>query len=269
MMSTTINTGSRRIFLPRRYTLGRVTWLCLTLFFPVLLQASTPSPFTAEYEARFGGFRAEASRSLEFNTNNRIEMTTSLQLKLLGQTVSSVAEQSILMSDPDSEGYRPLGYAYVQKGLGKRSRYIDFNWKDSIALTNSGDREKQIPLDGLTTDNLSAYLEIRKQLQAGNSEVVFSGIDKGELEEFRFHVVGEEITTTSLGDFRAVKLERIREPGSDRTTEIWLALDWDYILIKLVQEEPGSSTIELELKQATLGDEKVTALQPDSEQTPA
>ena len=41
---------------------------------------------------------------------------------------------------------------------------------------------------------------------------------------------------------------------------MWLALDWDYLLVKLVQIENGGSNISLELKRATVNEVVVTAV---------
>ena len=224
---------------------------CLALVSGALLvsatQAAPPAPFAVEYEARYGGFKASAIRSLEHLADGEIQMETMLALKLLGKTISRVHEVSSLVTDSDSGTLRPLSYSFDQTGLGSRSRSVVFDWDNAAAVAQSGRDENIIVLDGVAMDNLSAYLALREQLLAGKTEVAFQGIDKGQLEEFHYRVIGEELLKTDAGAFRTVKLERVRDASSHRTTEIWLALDWDYLLIKLVQKEPGSNTISLEL----------------------
>jgi hypothetical protein len=225
------------------------------------LQASPPSTFAAAYEARYGGFKASAERSLDTMDDGGIQMNTRLELKLLGQTISRIHEMSSLSTDSATGELRPLAYSFEQTGLGSRSRSVSFDWDNAIATALNGNRENTITLEGTAMDNLSGYLVLRDQLMEGKTEVSFKGIDKGELEEFHYRVVGEEPVTTSAGEFRSLKLERIRDETSHRTTNIWLALDWDYLLIKLVQKEPGSNTISLELTEATVAGQPVTAIE--------
>jgi len=222
--------------------------------------AASPSPFNAEYEAKYGGFKASAERSLFFSENGQIEMTTSLKLKLLGKTLSSITEQSILDSDPQNNQFRPVDYSFTQTGIGKRRRQINFDWEAGTALYDDGKNEIETPLQVGLADNLSSYLEVSKQLQAGKQDIFFPVIDKGNIEQLHFKVLGEELISTRSGNFRTIKIEKIRGPDSKRTTEMWLALYWDYLLVKLVQIENGGSNISLELKRATVNDVVVTAV---------
>lgn len=234
--------------------------LCAGLLLPALVQAIPPAPFSASYEARFGGFKANAERAMEFIDAETIHMSTSMELKLLGQTVSRIQESSSIQIDQETELTRSNQYSFIQSGIGKRQRHINFAWDTAVAEAKLDKLTIDLPLEGNVRDTLSAYLEIRKQLLAGVTEIIFPGIYKGELEEIHYRVIGEENITTELGTFNAVRLQRIREPGSDRTTDIWLAPDWDYLLIKLVQDEPGSSTISLELREANVNNETVTPI---------
>lgn len=225
--------------------------------------ADTPATFDARYEARYGSFRASAERTLAVSADNHIEMNTRMALKLFGKTISAITEHSELESLDDGERLLPLSYTFIQTGLGKRRRQIDFDWQQAMATAVVKNSESEIVLDGPVLDNLSSYLEIRRQLMAGNTDIHFPVIDKGEKEEQHFRVLGEERVATAGGELDTVRLEKVRDENSDRHTEIWLATDWDYLLVKLVQEEPGSSTIRLDLKQATVGERPVFL--PESE----
>ncbi len=224
----------------------------ILIILPYSLEAAPPSPYTAEYEASYGGFKASAERALQIDDNGQVEMNTMLRLKMLGKTLSTITEQSILTPDALSGELKPETYSFIQSGIGKRSRHIDFDWEAGQAQVEMGNEQIEIPLDSPVADNLSAYLEVRSQLLAGKMEIVFPVIDKGTLEEYHFRVLGEEEVKTSLGLFRTVKIERIREAESKRSTFMWLALDWDYLLVKLEQLEQNSRGIKLELRQAAM-----------------
>jgi len=234
-----------------------VATLVVSLSVIVTAAAADPSPFTAEYQARYGGFKASAERSLEHAEDGSLQMFTSLQLKFFGKTISRIRESSILENDTDTGEWRPLAYNFEQSGIGSRKRNITFDWESTTATTVIGRNENIIALEGTAMDNLSGYLALREQLLAGKQEVLFQGIDKGELKEFHYRVIGEEPLETDAGNFNALKLERVRDATSRRTTEIWLAPHWDYLLLKLVQKEPGSNTISLELTSATVAGQTV------------
>lgn len=243
---------------PRRPSIRRFLAL-LALALPLVASATPPLPFAAKYEARYGGFKASAERSLQ-TTDDGIEMNTRLELKLLGKTISRIHEASSLATDDSTGELRPVSYSFEQTGLGSRSRSVSFDWDSAVATTLTGNQENTIELDGPAMDNLSGYIAMREQLLDGKTEVSFLGIDKGKKEEFHYSVIGEEILETTAGQFRALKLERIRDEASHRSTEIWLALDWDYLLIRLVQREPGSNTIMLDLTHATVDGQPVSTL---------
>ncbi len=242
--------------LPRHSLFGVIMLIIL----PYSLEAepAPPSPFTAEYEAQYGGFKAKAERSLEISDSGQVEMNTQLRLKLLGKTLSTIKEQSILDPDALTGELKPAAYSFIQTGLGKRSRYISFDWENGQANADIGSDRFEIPLEFAVADNLSTYLELRNHLMAGEKDIIFPAIDKGELEQYHFKVIGEEDVKTSLGLLRTVKVERVREPGSNRSTIIWLALDWDYLLVKLEQQEKDSRGIRLELKNASVKGDSVT-----------
>jgi hypothetical protein len=190
----------------------------MLLILPYSLEAAPPSPFTAVYEARYGGFKANAERSLQIGENGQVEMNTMLRLKMLGKTLSTIKEKSILTADALSGELKPEAYSFVQSGIGKRSRHIAFDWDAGQARADIGNDLYEIPLEFPVADNLSAYLEVRNQLLAGEVEIIFPAIDKGKLEEYHFRVLAEEEVSTSLGLFRTVKIERVREPESKRST---------------------------------------------------
>lgn len=263
--SKTLNKYNRHNYRPfykpflASYTARLAGCVAGLVLFAATAGASPPWPYAATYEARYGGFKANAERSLSNTEDGGIRMQTTLELKLLGQTISRIREDSSLVIDSASGEFRPLAYTFEQTGLGSRSRSVTFDWDNATATTITGRQENTIPLEGAAMDNLSGYLALRDQLLAGRRDVSFLGIDKGKLEEFHYRVIGEESVDTSAGRFQALKLERVRDDASHRTTEIWLAPNWDYLLIKLVQKEPGSNTISLELTQATVDGQEVAA----------
>jgi uncharacterized protein DUF3108 len=222
------------------------TTMCLMLS---SVNAAPPVPFEITYNARYDNFEAEASRYLKFDAaTSTYHLHTGISLELLGQTLTSVVEESYLRWEEDHPV--PLSYRYVQEGLSTRSRSIQFDHQANTASFTVDDKKGTLNLNEAVYDDLSSYLAIREQLMAGNKDVSFEVVDKDTIKTYRYQVDEEAILTTALGDFTAVKLVRIRDDNPKRKTQIWLAKDHDYILLKLLQEEPSNHTIRLDITKA-------------------
>jgi hypothetical protein len=210
--------------------------------------AAPPLPFEITYDARYDNFTAEASRYLRYDAEtSTYQLQTEISLDLLGQTLTSVVEESQVRWDRDHPV--PLRYQYKQEGLSTRSRSIVFDHQAHTANFDVDDRKGTLAIDGPVYDDLSSYLAIREQLIAGVKDITFEAIDKDTIKTYRYQVGEEAMLETALGSFLAVKLIRIRDDNPTRQTEIWAAKNYDFILLKLVQAEPNGHTIRLDITQ--------------------
>lgn len=223
------------------------------------LYAAPPVPFEISYNASYDNFEAEASRYLRYDAETSTYwLQAEISLDLLGQTLASVIEESQVRWDADHPV--PLIYQYRQEGLNTRSRSLVFDHLTHTANFTIDDKQGALVLAGPVYDDLSSYLVIREQLAAGVKDVKFEVVDKDTIKTYRYQVEEEVILNTALGKFAAVKLVRIRDDNPKRSTEIWLAKDHDYILLKLVQAEPNNHTIRLDITTAVFNG---TALAPE------
>ena len=110
-------------------------------------------------------------------------------------------------------------------------------------------------------DELSHQFALRLQIQRGETEKLeFQVIDEDEIEANRYRLLGKEVLNTALGRLNSTQLELQQAEGSERTTKIWLADDWQYLLIKIEQEDQSGLHIKLELENATVAGETVEPL---------
>jgi hypothetical protein len=236
----------------------------LSFFMPLVLLlsasslAAPPSIYEAEYDARFRGFRARATMSLEALADETFRLNSIVNLRILGKSISSINEQGLFVWK--DEMVKPLTYQFVQKGLGKRSRSIEYDWPGSLANTVVNDNEQELALSQVTFDELSLYTEIKRQLSAEVDNIYIDVIDENVVKQYHYRVVSEEQLETPLGLFNAVKIERIREPDSKRVTELWLAKDWEYLLLKLYQEDSKGKVFQINLREASLAEQTITPL---------
>jgi hypothetical protein len=232
-----------------RCTLTRLALLLALSLSPLLeaaalVDASAPTPFVVHYQASYGGFSAESVRSLKFgDTADHYVMLAETRLALLGATLSSIRESSEFLWS--NAALQPLLYSYEQKGIGARSRGVSFD-QDRRELTwtvngNSGTLAFTEPV----YDDLTSFIEIRRQLQEGREDIQFDVADKDAIEPYHYQVVGRDMLNTPIGQHQTVHLMRIRDAGSERSTEFWLAPDLDYVLLKLRHMEPDGRLIQL------------------------
>jgi hypothetical protein len=88
--------------------------------------------------------------------------------------------------------------------------------------------------------------------------MTYQVLDETEVETYDFRVLGEENVRTRAGLIRALKVERVRDPGqSRRQTTLWFAPSWNYLLVRLHQRENDGKEYQIMLKSGEVNGERV------------
>ena len=129
-------------------------------------------------------------------------------------------------------------YTYLREGLGqKRSAQVVLDRDTGMAqATRTNGKSREYPIAESTTDKLSQTLALQCMLSRGDRELVVDVADEKGREQQRYRRDGEEVLQTPAGPLRAVRLVRERSDSS-RQTWLWFAVDHNFALVKLVQEE--------------------------------
>lgn len=209
--------------------------------------------YVAQYEASANGLAATATRSLSRIDEKSYRLSNSLEASIAGQALANLEQASEFAID----GNRvvPLNYSYQLSGVSRASHAIFFNWDAEVALSTEGDESWQLQLKEGVMDQLSYQVAIRQALIDNNEDETsfsFGIVDGDAIEMQEYRLVGEEIISTPLGELNTLKLERVREASDERVTEIWLALEWDFLLTRIEQLNSSGLRISLELKSAEL-----------------
>ncbi len=216
-------------------------------------QSTALLEYSAEYKASANGLGATASRKLTKLDENSYRLSNSLEASLAGQTLAKL-EQASELSLQDNRVI-PLNYTYQLSGVSRASHAIFFNWDAAVALSTEDDETWQLQLEEGVLDQLSYQLAIRKALIDNIEDKTtfsFAIVDGDAIETQEYRVIGEEIITTPLGELSTLKLERVREATDERVTEIWLAVEWGFLLARIEQINRSGLRISLELKSAEL-----------------
>jgi hypothetical protein len=218
-----------------------------------------PAIYEAEYRAKAAGLSSTAVRKLEFLGEDRYLLSQSMTVRVLGAKLGEIRETSQFSYQDNI--LAPEIYRYAQSGISKRNEQVSFDWDRGIALSSEQDEQWQLAIARGIVDKLSFQLRLRQALAQGETtEVEIRMVDTDEVETHLYRVTGTEAVETELGLFDCLRVERIREPDSERRTTFWLARDWDLLLVKFEQSSGSGSETELLLEQAVLAGQEVTPL---------
>lgn len=218
-----------------------------------------PLVFSAEYEAKAYGLSAVANRSLIKLSENRYSLRNTIAAELFGESLAKLDERSEFLWRDGR--LLPQTYSYIQSGVSQSFEKVEFDWPNSIALSTGDDENWQIEIEPGVLDKLVYQLQIRELVkQAAGSEFNFLVVDGDEIEAQNYKMVGEEVLETRLGRLNTVRVEKVREESDSRSTVIWLASDWDYLLVGFEQLNGSGRKVELILLSATVEGEAVSPL---------
>jgi len=228
---------------------------CLLLVNQLCL-AAAPDEFTVNYDARYRGLRAQATISLAQQEDGVYLARSLIAIKLLGATVTSIDESSLF--NWVNERPLPRRYDFIQSGLGKRQRSISFDWERGLAQALVNGQLMEVPLINLTLDEMSMYSLIKQAVSEGEQDIYFDVIDRNQVEQYHYRLVGEEQVESPIGIFSALKVERVRK-NSERETQLWFSPAHDMLLIKISHWDPDGDEYEITIKDALLNGIPVTA----------
>lgn len=235
--------------------------VCLTLppFSVMAGESELPQTYTASYQASYSGFTATAYRELKQLQDNRFDLEQSLALRVLGAQLGAVEEVSRF--DWLNEQPVPLFYDYQQTGISSREISVEFDWPAGNAISREDDESWQLAISPGVMDRLSFQLALRQRLRTQQSgDIALSMVDGDEVEHHVYRIGETEVIETGLGRLETVKVERVREADSNRRTIFWLAVDWDYLLVRLLQTRGSREETELLLQDANLNGQPVIGL---------
>jgi len=185
-------------------------------------------PFEIRYRARLFGMTVKATASLVRAAADRYEYRFDA-----GSVLGRINEVSIFALDGD-QGVVPATYAYERGGLGKNQQAdLAFDWPSGRVRNLTAKAEWSLDVAPGVLDPLSFQIQLRTDALRGAKSMVYPIAKDGRLRDYRFSVVGEEVTKTQLGPLRTLRLRRDRGGDNPKETTFWLAVDWSYVIVKI------------------------------------
>lgn len=215
------------------------------------MAADAPQTFDNLYKAKLYGFNITVTNRLTKTADNQYEL-----LFKADSMIGSITEQSKMQWNPAQQSITPLHYSYARRGLSKdRTAELSFDWKNKTVTNNVQKTSWQMDITQKVQDKLSYQIQMQQDLLNGHKNFAYQIADGGRLKEYKFAIVGEELLDTPLGKVNTIKVKRSRE-NDDRVTYAWLAKDWNYLLVRLQQEEKGD-VYTIYIHQATINGKTV------------
>jgi hypothetical protein len=233
--------------------------LALSALTSAVIQAQSLHLFSSYYQAHTNGMSGVAERHLVQQEDGSYRLNMSLEAKVIGFRIGELEQASEF--EIIDQRLLPRHYSYLVSGITSKAETVSFNWDAGVARSSKNEQSWDVELNDQVLDEMTYQLAMSLQLQTSDNTVFeFDIIDGAEIATLKFRLLGEEILTTPMGRLNTVKVERLREESSRRSTLIWFAKDWHYLLAKIEQVNPSGLRIELELENALVSGEQVTAL---------
>jgi len=236
-----------------------IATLMIVLFTPPVVIADL-IPFQAVYKADYEGLPivGEGVRELIKLDDTHYRFSASVTSFMI-----SITEQSEFSLD-QSGNLIPAEYQYHRRGIGEnRDAVLKFDWVNNTVLNDVQAQPWSMHIPIGVMDKLGYQIKMRDELAnrayKEADEFNYSIADGGKLKNYQFRVLAEEVLETSLGSLRTVKVEKYHTNGK-RSTIFWLAKDWEFLLVRMEQSEPGKASINLQLKKAIIGDVELVGM---------
>ncbi|MCL6270668.1 DUF3108 domain-containing protein [Sansalvadorimonas sp. 2012CJ34-2] len=211
-------------------------------------------PYKASYSATLSNIPVDgkAVRTLTQNKDGSWILTFKADMLLY-----SFSEESHFRFK-DGE-IQPFSYLREKGALGrKNTSEITFDWGKKIADSREDSDRWKVTLKPEDLDRISYQQQLQYDLSNGKKEFTYNVINEDERDQYTFKIEGEEILETPAGRFATVRLKMVRD-NNKRQTWIWLAKDWDDLLVQLKQREKKKDYV-VSLRQAEIAGKEITPL---------
>jgi Protein of unknown function (DUF3108) len=210
--------------------------------------AAQPTPFVATYTIAWHGLTAGTS-TLELRS-------TAPQSYLYTSTDRAYGLFRLAFPHPLRQSSRfrvtagrvePLTF---QAGGAGNDVMAQFDWKVGQVTGMAKGKLLDLKLQPGTQDPLSVQIAIMLDLQAQAAPESFWMLNTDEIDRFEYRRHEQATLDTPLGKLRTI-LYTSHEPGSNKTTYLWLAPALDYMPARAEQRVKGSTQVALEIQAFT------------------
>lgn len=132
-------------------------------------------------------------------------------------------------------------YFFYQYGNNKsKTQSANFTWSDKILVMHSAKGDKTESLVAGTQDLLSFMYQFMFTPPLETTQITMT--NGKSLRTYAYSFEGEEVISSRLGELKSVHL--LKKGDKEEKTELWLALDYQYLPVKIRKAEKNGAVIE-------------------------
>ena len=218
--------------------------------------AANLQPYEAVYKSKLNGFNVKVKRRLLLQDDG---LTISVDVKKFW---FGMHESSVLIYQNDGKLY-PTTHAHKRHGTShEHDKNLVFDWTDNTVVELLEPERNPLPVASPSYDKLSYQTQMRLDLMHDPDllHIEYCVTNGVRNRTYSFDRLSEQVLTTPLGQLNTIKFERTGD-DDDRQVFVWVAPDWDYLLVRIDQTKiPGAKTEHLVLERATIAGRNVKGL---------
>ena len=197
--------------------------------------AEVLKPYHLSYKTTAKGLSMDLERSLKLTEKGDYLLTNQGKVLLAGFIETSVFEQH-------NGTITPKRYVYQGTGLISQKRELLFD--DELNTIKSYDKKTwhELEFSPATYDRVSQLEQLRLSLIQGADPKMGFAVeiaDRKKIKHYELEYAGEEIIETELGPIPSIRFHRGAK-DDERESNLWLAPDWDFLLVKTTHIEDGT-----------------------------
>lgn len=223
--------------------------LVSTATFAAATSENDIKPFVAKYDLfRQGEKYGEGSRVLKDNGQNSYSLELSSKIEWLIFSDERTEYSEFVYKDSE---ITPVNYLFSRTGTG-RDKNLSINFEDNKSLVISpkskkGNRPTEWQEGWL--DEMTLHLQLQQDLIKGKKDFEFNMVSKsGNHKTYQMEVIGEELISTGLGRFNAIKVSRIYKDNKFTAQYAWFIPELNYTLARLWRIKKGVEQYDLVIK---------------------
>jgi len=229
--------------------------LMMTLGIAQAGYAADLQPYEAVYASKLKGFNVHIKRRLQLRQD---QITVSVDVKKFWL---SLHESSVLDFHDNARLY-PDSYVHKRRGMSREhDKKLVFNWDDDSVIDLLKPQREPLPVDEPSYDKLSYQTQMRLDLlrNPDMQHVEYCVTNGIRNRVYSFQRLSGEVLDTPLGKLNTIKFKREGD-DDDRLVYVWVARDWNFLLVRIDQTKSGGKTERMMLKRARIAGQKVEGL---------
>ena len=140
-----------------------------------------------------------------------------------------------------AHGLQPSHFLYQFGNEANRTQRASFDWQAGELTMETSKRTSTVALPEGTQDLLSFMYQF--MFVPPLEQMQLSVTNGKKLRSYAYGFEGEDVLPTKMGDLRTVHIGKSRS-DSEEKTELWLAVDYHYLPVKIRKTEKDGSVIE-------------------------